>query len=47
MEGALDHIKVKKAAALSFDKYCSVSITLEKSVSVTYVITLNNCLLVL
>jgi putative redox protein len=47
MEGALDPVKVKKAAALSFDKYCSVSITLEKSVSITYAITLNNSLLVL
>ena len=37
--------KVIKAAALSFEKYCSVSITFEKSVQIGYSITLNNTIL--
>lgn len=42
LEGEIDPVKAKKAADLSFEKYCSVSITLEKCVIVTYEITLNN-----
>jgi len=41
LEGALSEEKVKRAAALSFEKYCSVSITLESSVEITYEIILN------
>ncbi len=37
--------KVIKAAALSFEKYCSVSITFEKSIQIGYSITLNNTIL--
>jgi putative redox protein len=37
--------KVMKAAALSFEKYCSVSITFEKSIQIGYSITLNNIIL--
>jgi len=37
--------KVLKAAALSFEKYCSVSITFESSVKIHYAITLNNTIL--
>ena len=37
--------KVLKAAALSFEKYCSVSITFESSVKIHYTITLNNTIL--
>ena len=37
--------KVIKAAALSFEKYCSVSITFESSVKINYTITLNNTIL--
>lgn len=37
--------KVIKAAALSFEKYCSVSITFEKSIQIGYSITLNNIIL--
>ena len=37
--------KVLKAAALSFEKYCSVSITFESSVKIHYSITLNNTIL--
>ena len=37
--------KVLKAAASSFEKYCSVSITFESSVKIHYTITLNNTIL--
>lgn len=37
--------KVIKAAALSFEKCCSVSITFEKSIQIGYSITLNNTIL--
>lgn len=42
LKGDIDPEKAKKAAALSFEKYCSVSITFEKSVAVDYSITLND-----
>lgn len=41
LDGNIDEAKAKRAAELSFDKYCSVSITLEASVKVTYSIILN------
>lgn len=42
LEGEIAEEKAIKAAALSFEKYCSVSITLENSVIVNYSITLNS-----
>ena len=41
LEGAIDPEKAKRAAQLSFDKYCSVSLTLEPTVSITFEINLN------
>lgn len=41
LEGEIDPAKAIRAAELSFKKYCSVSITMEASVKVTYSITLN------
>ncbi|MEP2936784.1 MAG: OsmC family protein [Gilvibacter sp.] len=41
LEGEIKPEKAKKAAALSFDKYCSVSLTLEPQVPVTYSIEVN------
>jgi len=41
LEGEIDPKKAIRAAALSFEKYCSVSITMESSVNVTYTIFLN------
>ncbi len=41
LEGKIDATKAIRAAQLSFDKYCSVSITLEASVKITYSIILN------
>lgn len=41
LEGKIDPAKAIRAAQLSFEKYCSVSITLEASVRITYSITLN------
>ncbi|GAB5399095.1 MAG: OsmC family protein [Aureisphaera sp.] len=41
LEGTIDPIKAKRAAALSFDKYCSVSITLEGCVGVSHEILIN------
>ncbi len=41
LEGEITEEKAKRAAALSFEKYCSVSITLEGAVTVTYQIVLN------
>lgn len=41
LEGQIDAKKAIRAAELSFDKYCSVSITLEGSVKVTYDVVLN------
>ena len=42
LEGNIAPEKAIRAAELSFEKYCSVSITLEKSVIVNYEITLNS-----
>ena len=42
LEGKIDPKKAVRAAVLSFEKYCSVSITLEKSVKISYTITLNS-----
>ncbi|HBR54948.1 MAG TPA: OsmC family peroxiredoxin [Flavobacteriaceae bacterium] len=41
LEGKIDANKAKKAADLSFQKYCSVSLTLEPQVAVTYDIIVN------
>ncbi|MDN3724370.1 OsmC family protein [Aequorivita sp. SDUM287046] len=41
LEGKIDEAKAIRAADLSFKKYCSVSITLEASVKITYSIILN------
>ncbi|MDC8003153.1 OsmC family protein [Aureisphaera galaxeae] len=41
LEGNIDPKKAKRAGELSFDKYCSVSITLEGSVSVSHEILIN------
>uniref|UniRef100_UPI00109D55B2 OsmC family protein n=1 Tax=Candidatus Ulvibacter alkanivorans TaxID=2267620 RepID=UPI00109D55B2 len=42
LEGTITPEKAKRAAALSFEKYCSVSLTLQPNVAITYDITLNN-----
>lgn len=41
LEGDITAEKAKRAAALSFEKYCSVSLTLAGCVEVTYQIVLN------
>ncbi|MDX1462740.1 MAG: OsmC family protein [Marinirhabdus sp.] len=41
LEGDIDPMKAKKAAQLSFQKYCSVSLTLEPQVAITYDIVVN------
>lgn len=41
LEGAIIPAKALRAAKLSFEKYCSVSITLEPSVTITYKVFLN------
>lgn len=41
LEGTIDEAKAIRAAELSFEKYCSVSITMKASVKVTYGIVLN------
>lgn len=41
LEGNLDPKKVERAAALSFEKYCSVSKTLEPNVTVNYEVFVN------
>lgn len=41
LEGILDPAKALRAAELSFQKYCSVSKTLEPNVTVTYEVTVN------
>lgn len=41
LEGKIDETKAIRAAQLSFEKYCSVSITMEASVKITYSIVLN------
>jgi putative redox protein len=41
LEGTIDPKKALKSAALSFEKYCSVSKTLEPGVTVIYEVTVN------
>ena len=41
LEGEIDEDKAQKAAQLSFDKYCSVSKTLEPNVEVKYQVKVN------
>ncbi len=41
LEGDITEAKAQRAAALSFEKYCSVSLTLTGCVNVTYQIVLN------
>ena len=41
LEGKIDEAKAIRAAQLSFEKYCSVSITLQAGVEVTYKVFLN------
>lgn len=41
LEGEITEAKAKRAAALSFEKYCSVSLTLTGCVAITYDIVLN------
>ena len=41
LEGKIDAIKAKKSAQLSFEKYCSVSKTLEPNVTVNYEVFVN------
>ena len=41
LEGNIDSNKAKKAAQLSFEKYCSVSKTLEPNVEVSYEVSVN------
>jgi putative redox protein len=42
LEGNINPEKALKAAQLSFDKYCSVSKTLEPTATITYSLILNN-----
>lgn len=41
LEGDLDAAKVKRAAELSMEKYCSVAKTLEKTAEIKYMVVLN------
>lgn len=41
LEGNIEPSKALRAASLSFEKYCSVSLTLEKAVNITYQVVLN------
>ena len=41
LQGNIDPKKAKKAAELSFEKYCSVSKTLEPIVEITYEVSVN------
>ena len=41
LQGNIDPKKAKKAAELSFEKYCSVSKTLEPNVEVLYEVSVN------
>jgi putative redox protein len=41
LDGDIDPAKAKRAAELSFEKYCSVSITMEASVKITYSVLVN------
>lgn len=42
LEGAINQEKASKAAKLSFEKYCSVSKTLEPTATIHYKVILNN-----
>lgn len=42
VDGEVDAAKAQKAAQLSFEKYCSVSKTLEPKVEVSYEVFVNN-----
>ncbi|WKS95510.1 OsmC family protein [Riemerella columbina] len=46
LEGDIDLQKAEKAAQLSFEKYCSVSKTLEPKVTISYEVTVNGTKLV-
>ena len=41
LEGEIDPKKAKKAGELSFEKYCSVSKTLEPNVEISYEVSVN------
>ncbi len=41
LEGKVDPDKALRAAALSFEKYCSVSMTMEPCVTITYRVVVN------
>lgn len=45
LEGDIDSKKAYKAAELSFDKYCSVSKTLEPNVEISFEVMVNGVLL--
>lgn len=45
LEGDIPHDKAKRAAALSFEKYCSVSLTMTGCVEIAWEIYLNGILL--
>lgn len=42
LQGVIDPKKARKAAELSFEKYCSVSKTFEPNVTVSYEVFVNN-----
>ena len=42
LEGNVDQDKAKRAVELSFDKYCSVSKTLEPTATIKYKVVVNN-----
>ncbi|NND61688.1 MAG: OsmC family protein [Flavobacteriaceae bacterium] len=42
LEGEIDPAKAKRAAQLSFEKYCSVSMTMDNCVNITYDVVLND-----
>lgn len=41
LEGDIDEVKAQKAAQLSFEKYCSVSKTLEPTAEISYEVKVN------
>lgn len=41
LEGEIADAKAKRAASLSFEKYCSVSLTMQGSVTITYDVFVN------
>jgi putative redox protein len=42
LKGSLDEMKVKRALDLTFEKYCSVALTLNKTAKITYDYIINN-----